>query len=123
MEVTPELLAELLQVGFIKSPSSIAVMARADFRCEYCGKDLSGSFIDAFHAEIDHIVPHKKGEKKNDDPNNLAATCVTCNVLKWTYAPKGDNRADRISDAVQYIGELRKEKEALWDKYRALFKR
>ncbi|HEY2972623.1 MAG TPA: HNH endonuclease signature motif containing protein [Pyrinomonadaceae bacterium] len=89
-EVTPELLAELSKVGWIKDQLLLLVLARADFRCEYCGQDLVASFNDCFNAQKDHLVPKVKGGAENDE--NLAACCITCNALKWDYVPQGDCR-------------------------------
>ncbi len=121
IEVTPELLAELVQIGWFKDKSLITVLARADSRCEYCGKDLMLSFDDCFNAQKDHIIPKVKGG--SDDESNLAACCLICNTLKWDYTPSGASREERIADAARYVSESRKRQEEFWNKYRSLMKR
>ena len=69
-ETTPELLAELVKVGWFKEPH-LSVLVRTDFRCEYCGQDLLASFNDCFNAQLDHIHPKSKGG--SDEKSNLAA--------------------------------------------------
>ena len=119
--VTPELLAKLTEVGWIKDKLLLLVLARADFRCEYCGQDLVASFNDCFNAQKDHLVPRVKGG--HDADQNLAASCLTCNALKWDYIPLGDTREAKLADARKYITEKRKEQEAFWNKYRVLMRK
>ena len=97
------------------------MLARADFRCEYCGQDLILTFNDCFNAQKDHIIPKVRGG--SDDESNLAACCLTCNTLKWDYIPAGSDRNERISDAAKYLVEQRKKQEEFWNKYRNLLKR
>jgi len=120
-QVTPELLSELSRVGWFKDKSLIAVLARADFLCEYCGQDLILTFNDCFNAQKDHIIPKVKGG--SDDESNLAACCLTCNTLKWDYVPAGNSRKERIADVIIHLVEKRKEQEEFWNKYRNLIKR
>jgi len=119
-EITPELLAELAKVGWFKEPH-LSVLARADFRCEYCGQDLLTSFNDWFNAQLDHIQPKSKGG--SGETPNLAACCTTCNSLKWDYAPRGDNRNERVADAGRYVCEQRKVQGVMWNRYRQLMER
>lgn len=51
--IGPELIAELVKVGWWKEPS-LLIFARADFRCEYCGLDLLTTFKDCFNARLQH---------------------------------------------------------------------
>lgn len=51
------------------------VLDEADWKCEYCGVDL-----DTSSASIDHKTPRSKGG--TDNPENLAAACRKCNMLK-----------------------------------------
>ena len=50
---------------------------RAEFRCEYCDRDLFASVDDYKSWEIDHIVPISQGGTDNDE--NVALACRTCN--------------------------------------------
>ncbi len=119
-EITPELLADLAKVGWFKE-AHLSILARADFRCEYCRQDLLASFNECFNAQLDHISPKSKGG--SGEESNLAACCTTCNSLKWTYAPHGDNRVARTADAARYIREQRKVQKEMWNRYRELLGR
>lgn len=55
-----------------------AVFARADGRCEKCGR----SFTEYSPGEFHHIL--KRRHQKIDDPKLCAALCHTCHV--WTEA-------------------------------------
>jgi 5-methylcytosine-specific restriction endonuclease McrA len=120
-QASPDIIEELVRVRWFKDKSLIAVLARADFRCEYCGQDLILTFNDCFNAQKDHIIPTVKGG--SNDESNLAACCLTCNTLKWDYVPAGSNRNERISDAAKHLVEQRKKQEEFWNKYRNLLKR
>lgn len=119
-EVTPELLTALHEVGWFKGKLLLRVLARADFRCEYCGQDLIASFNECFNAQKDHVVPQKLGGK--DVEENLAACCLTCNALKWDYEPQGHTREEKVADAARHIQEERAKQKTLWDKYRKLIR-
>ena len=115
-----EAIANLVAVGWFKEPH-ISVLLSADFRCEYCGHDLLSTFNDCFNAQADHIYPRSKGG--SEEVSNLAASCTTCNSLKWDYVPIGEDRAEQIADAARYVLEQRKDQEASWIKYRELIGR
>jgi len=51
------------------------VLARANFRCEACGRTASEVIL-----EIDHVIPVAKGGKSI--LKNLQALCKTCNQGK-----------------------------------------
>lgn len=53
------------------------IVARADFRCEYC--HLSEANTSARHT-VDHIIAVKHGGPTK--PDNLALACVECNSNK-----------------------------------------
>lgn len=68
----------------------------ADFRCEYCSRDLIASVDDYDAWQIDHILP------RIDDREalwNLALSCKTCNFLKRHSTPTTpiDPRKDRAT--------------------------
>ena len=117
---TPDLIEELMKVGWFKEPH-ISILARADFRCEYCGQDLLATFNDCFNAQVDHICP--KAEDGSELESNLAACCTTCNSLKWTYTPHGENRDERLADAAVHVQEQRRVQKVNWIKYRELMGR
>jgi 5-methylcytosine-specific restriction endonuclease McrA len=88
------------------SKIQVDVGVRANFFCEYCGKDLLASvdYYDQF--QIDHIVP-------NDDNNidNLALSCRLCNFMKRNTDPsdkiKDKTRENLLSNAKKIINERR----------------
>jgi HNH endonuclease len=55
-----------------------AVRARADNRCEYCGRRQSTSPLIPLH--IEHVIPRK--HRGTDDADNLALACAECNLHK-----------------------------------------
>ena len=55
----------------------IEMAVRADFKCEYCGKDLLES-ADAYDSwQKDHLIPN--GDNSSD---NMVLSCKTCNFAK-----------------------------------------
>ncbi len=54
------------------------VLRQTDYRCWYCGEDLTQSGRMSY--EIDHIHPVSKGG--TNEPSNLVASCRTCNGKK-----------------------------------------
>jgi 5-methylcytosine-specific restriction endonuclease McrA len=65
------------------SESAIRKGIRAKFRCEYCDKDLLASVDDYKEWTEDHIIPKSGGG--NDDEENIAISCRTCN---WSIKGK-----------------------------------
>lgn len=90
------------------SKESAFLGERAGFKCEYCGRDLLSSVNDYKDWQEDHIVPKSKGGN-NDDLNNLAVSCRTCNVNwkgKWdprTVCGEGASREKLIEAVRKYI--------------------
>jgi 5-methylcytosine-specific restriction endonuclease McrA len=73
---------------------AIALGIRANFHCEYCGKDLLKNLENYKEWNIDHIVPKSHGGTEQE--SNLALSCRTCNV-----SVKGHwNPADTIKTKV-----------------------
>lgn len=81
----------------------------ANFKCEYCGRDLLATINDYDAWQLDHIVPLSKDGP--DKYENTALCCKACNFMKRTYVPSEGNRAERIADAHRYIEEKRARKE------------
>jgi len=90
-QVTADLILELLKAGG-STKRSVSILAKADFKCEYCGQDLLASLTEWFNAQVDHIIPRSKGG--GEEEANLAACCTTCNSFKWQYIPIGESRAE-----------------------------
>ena len=60
---------------------------RADFKCEYCDKDLLSSVENYKEWQEDHIVP--QCEEGDDIDENIAVSCRTCNVnIKGRWNPR-----------------------------------
>ncbi len=83
------------------SPRRFDVLARADFRCAYCGIDLLCDFDTLFGASVDHLRPRCSGGLDGDD--NAVAACRTCNQLK------GDFPAETVDQAREVIAKKRAE--------------
>lgn len=89
----------------------IPIAIRAGFKCEYCGLDLLDSVNSYDSWQIDHIVP-----VDNNDFENLALTCKTCNFIK-RHSAKDEldsllSRSEKIEHAKKLISERRFRKEA-----------
>lgn len=99
------------------SPAAVRLGIRANFKCEYCGKDLLASVENYKEWNFDHIIPKKHGG--TDDDENIAVACRTCNVSvksRWNPAEHitgKPTRAKLISETREYIKlkrvELQKE--------------
>lgn len=97
-------------------PWTIDIAVRANFRCEYCDRDLLLS-VDAYKEwQHDHIIPKSVDEEKEKDrPENLAFSCRACN---WDFKKKwdpsdalGDNpsREELIRVTREYVARKRTE--------------
>ncbi len=60
------------------------IMRRDNYTCQYCGAKAPDT---ALH--VDHVVPVVEGG--TNDPANLLAACVRCNIGKGTMAAKSDD--------------------------------
>jgi 5-methylcytosine-specific restriction endonuclease McrA len=61
--------------------SRINLMARDNFRCQYCGSRLSRSELN-----LDHVVPRSLGGHSTWE--NVVTSCVDCNRRKGGRTPK-----------------------------------
>ena len=84
---------------------------RADFRCEYCGRDLLESVNSYYSWHRDHIVPQSQGGSSR--LNNRALACRTCNFnlkRRWdprTTAGKKAGRGELIKTVQRYVRDTR----------------
>jgi 5-methylcytosine-specific restriction endonuclease McrA len=56
------------------------VLARDDFECQYCGRELSSR-----EATLDHVVPRSQGGKTTWE--NIVCCCPPCNRKKGGHTP------------------------------------
>lgn len=103
---------------------SIVVWPRADFRCEYCGRDMLAS-VDEYRYgwNHDHLVP--RSISHDDSNDNMVLSCVPCNRFKDTFDPRTNagpdaSRDELIAAATERIQELRRADESVLEKVRDL---
>ena len=82
--------------NWIRRNKRLAIYARDDHRCVYCGKDLACET-----ATLDHVTPCELGGDNNE--TNLVTACIHCNSAKrdlplrdflTTLADLGTNPSD-----------------------------
>ncbi len=56
------------------------ILARDNFRCQYCGKHFS-----AHQLTLDHVIPRSRGGSTSWE--NVVAACVRCNLRKGDRTP------------------------------------
>lgn len=106
------------------SAQAVDLGIRADFRCEYCARDLIEPVDDYDAWQVDHILP------RVDDREalwNLALSCKTCNFLKRHSIPMipidpRNDRAGAISVVRDLIRERRGRKQKQVDFLRQKFR-
>ena len=94
----------------------IDIAVRANFRCEYCDRDLLSS-VDAYKEwQHDNIIPQRvDNEEDKDRLSNMALSCRTCNVNfkgKWDQSHGlGENpsREELIQVSRKYVARKRTE--------------
>jgi hypothetical protein len=92
------------------STPAVDIAIRADFRCEYCSRDLIDSVNDYDSFQVDHILPRVDGR---EELWNLALSCKTCNFLKRHSIPSDpiDPKVDR-DGAIEMVRALIEERRA-----------
>ena len=110
--MTPDAARKVLMNELSWPEFMIEIGIRADFRCEYCGRDLLRD-IDAYESlQKDHIVP-----RRDDGVDNLAVSCKTCNFLKRRTDPSiGLDDSDRtalVKAARSIVQERRRAKQSI----------
>lgn len=89
----------------------IEIAVRAHFRCEYCDRDLLASADTYKEWQHDHIVPQRV--EKNDELDNMALSCRTCNVnFKGKWDPRNHlsgnpSREELIQATRNYVAKKR----------------
>jgi hypothetical protein len=58
----------------------LRILARDQYRCQYCGLDGNASFENALAMSVDFVIPRARKGKKDD--RNLVACCRSCNMIK-----------------------------------------
>jgi len=104
---------------------SVRLGIRAHFRCEYCGRYLLRSVDDYDAWQIDHIAPKSGDVDVDDDCDNLAIACKTCNFMKRDWKPDPSalstgSREEKIQVIGAHVLELRKKKEVRLQQIRHL---
>jgi 5-methylcytosine-specific restriction endonuclease McrA len=61
--------------NWIRRAKRLAIYARDDHRCVYCGRDLSTEV-----ATLDHVRPCELGG--DNEATNLVTACLSCNSAK-----------------------------------------
>jgi len=111
-----ELIQKLSKYNFDKTNVELAI--RADFKCEYCEKDMLSDIDNYKLWQIDHIIPKSSQYEGFDYENfqNKAISCTQCNKdLKSKWNPhsivgKNKTREQYILSIKEYIKEKRKNK-------------
>jgi len=68
-------------------PEAVRRAIRANFKCEYCDRDLLVSLEDYKTLDEDHIIPTCAGGSV--DGSNIAVACFMCNrILKQKWDPR-----------------------------------
>lgn len=106
---------EAIRTGLASLPlwgqPGIDCAIRADFRCEYCDRDLLASLDDYKAWAQDHVVPRKLGG--GDGIENMAVSCHPCNSAykkDWdprTAAGESASRDELIAAARHFIADKR----------------
>lgn len=68
------------------------ILARDNFECQYCGKELSSK-----EATLDHVIPRSQGGKTTWE--NIVCCCAHCNRKKGGRTPKEARMALRTKPA------------------------
>ena len=118
-----ELIQQLSKYKFDEDNVKLAI--RADFKCEYCDKDMLAD-MDAYKLwQVDHIIPQFLGLADKDKLENLALSCTQCNKDlkgKWNVSEQTIDSQRKIYIFLirEYIKEKRKVKNAEVDEIRAI---
>ena len=111
-EIREHVVRQLIATGKWGERGQAHLGERANYRCEYCDRDLLAS-ADAYKLwQQDHIVPVEKGG--NGDFENLALACSLCNKSfkgKWdprSRAGENASRPDLVSAVRAYVHEQRR---------------
>ncbi|MDP5291869.1 HNH endonuclease signature motif containing protein [Oceanimonas sp. CHS3-5] len=111
-----DIVEQLLATGLWGEPDASMGLA-ADFRCQYCGKDLLASVDNYKEWQTDHLVPSSSGGL--DEISNYVICCRTCNFIKGRWNPQSEyvgvipTREQLIISAKKYISEKRHENESV----------
>lgn len=69
---------------YIPNKLRTEVLRRDNYKCKYCGVDLTIlENTEGFPPHIDHVISKRKGGK--NDIENLVASCYRCNLGKKDY--------------------------------------
>jgi 5-methylcytosine-specific restriction endonuclease McrA len=78
-------LVKFFKIGRRSPPLSRAnILARDNFQCQYCSKELSSK-----ESTLDHVLPKSRGGKTTWE--NIVCACASCNRKKGGHTPKEAN--------------------------------
>lgn len=88
-----------------------AILARDDFRCQYCGSTR--------HLTLDHVIPRSRGGRTTWD--NLVTSCAPCNVEKGSSLPGevglSPKKRPRTPSPAEFLVTSTKEVPESWEPY------
>jgi 5-methylcytosine-specific restriction endonuclease McrA len=119
-----ELIQELSKYNWDRTNVELAI--RADFKCEYCEKDMLKDMENYKLWQVDHIIPKSSGYSNCEEFENKAISCVQCNKdLKGKWNPAIDvgydkTRKEYITTIKQHILKQRELKNIEVSKIRAI---
>ena len=128
MEKYDEIIFKLLK-DYKWSHEQIELGLRANFKCEYCNKDLFESVDNYKLWEVDHIIPFNSNIPNFDYDNfdNKAIACRQCNTnYKSKYNPVDEigynkNREDYLTIIKEKVSSKRLQKQNELDSMKILF--
>jgi len=90
--------------NWIRRLTRLAIYARDDHRCVYCGRDLACEV-----ATLDHVRPRELGG--TNEATNLVTACLTCNSAKRDLPLSGflATLADKGMDPSEVAARVRRQ--------------
>ncbi len=89
-----------------RSPREVlfALCKRQDWKCAYCGQEMSFDGASSLTPAIEHIIPIVRAGRS--EPDNLAAACRTCNSSKGDLTAI-EYRAREKLRAAEALGDMK----------------
>jgi hypothetical protein len=118
-----ETIEKLVETGFW-GPVDADLGIDADFKCQYCNKDLLSSVDNYKEWQTDHLIPSSADGA--DSKENYVICCRTCNFIKGRWNPAAvcsnphPSREQLISVSRDYILKKRTETKTQIERYREI---